>query len=145
MFLTGQDEISKAVAALQAGVAELPAGACMDLMILPIYAALPPELQVGPHPPVTHTLHSSCPRPSLMYGLLEHDELVGRGCRFGDYWSTCRAMKPISQNVPQHSRLQVVFGASRRLSGSHSALSNRGGCRDAGACGGEGMSLSDPR
>ena len=46
IFLTGQDEISKAVAALQQGVAELPAGACMDLLILPIYAALPPELQV---------------------------------------------------------------------------------------------------
>ena len=54
MFLTGADEISKAVAALQAGVAELPAGACMDLMLLPIYAALPsphPKLQVAARAP----------------------------------------------------------------------------------------------
>jgi ATP-dependent RNA helicase DHX8/PRP22 len=61
MFLTGADEISKAVAALQAGVAELPAGACMDLMLLPIYAALPPELQVGGSSPHQRLLN---PKPS---------------------------------------------------------------------------------
>lgn len=60
MFLTGQDEISKAVTALQAGVAELPAGACMDLMVLPIYAALPPELQVRA-PPVRNALLKPTP------------------------------------------------------------------------------------
>lgn len=46
MFLTGQAEIEKAVAKLNEEVAALPSDACMDLLVLPIYAAMPPELQV---------------------------------------------------------------------------------------------------
>lgn len=46
MFLTGQTEIEKAVAKLNEGIASLPPDSCMDLLVLPIYAALPPELQV---------------------------------------------------------------------------------------------------
>lgn len=46
MFLPGQDDINKAVKMLNEGVAALPADSCMDLLVLPIYAALPPDLQV---------------------------------------------------------------------------------------------------
>ena len=46
MFLPGQDDIHKAVKMLNEGVASLPADSCMDLLVLPIYAALPPDLQV---------------------------------------------------------------------------------------------------
>ena len=46
MFLPGQDDINKAVVMLNEGVAALPADSCMDLLVLPIYAALPPDLQV---------------------------------------------------------------------------------------------------
>ena len=56
MFLPGQDDIQKAVKMLNEGVASLPADACMDLLVLPIYAALPPDLQVLPRPP-RHSLH----------------------------------------------------------------------------------------
>ncbi len=48
MFLPGQDDIQKAVKMLNEGVASLPADSCMDLLVLPIYAALPPDLQVLP-------------------------------------------------------------------------------------------------
>lgn len=56
MFLTGQDEIRTAVAALQAGVAAMAEGACMDLIVLPIYAALPPEMQVRLYPAASSAL-----------------------------------------------------------------------------------------
>ena len=46
MFLPGQDDINKAVKMLNEGVAALPPDSCMDLLVLPIYAALPPDLQV---------------------------------------------------------------------------------------------------
>ena len=48
MFLPGQDDIHKAVKMLNEGVANLPADSCLDLLVLPIYAALPPDLQVLP-------------------------------------------------------------------------------------------------
>jgi hypothetical protein len=47
MFLTGQSEIEKACHKINEAVAALPPGSCQDLLVLPIYAALPPELQVG--------------------------------------------------------------------------------------------------
>ena len=47
VFLTGQAEIDKAVRALNDAVRAAPPGSCGDLMVLPIYAALPPEMQVG--------------------------------------------------------------------------------------------------
>jgi HrpA-like RNA helicase len=47
LFLTGQAEIDKAVKQLNDAVRGLPPGTCGDLMVLPIYAALPPEMQVG--------------------------------------------------------------------------------------------------
>ena len=45
-FLTGQEQIEAAARALASRVAELPAGSCADLVIVPLYAALPPEGQV---------------------------------------------------------------------------------------------------
>ena len=47
MFLTGQAEIDKAIRSLNEAVAGLPAGSAMPLVALPLYASLPPELQVG--------------------------------------------------------------------------------------------------
>lgn len=46
VFLTGQAEIEKAVAAINAAVCSLPAGSAGDLLVLPLYASLPPELQM---------------------------------------------------------------------------------------------------
>ena len=54
IFLTGAADVDKAVRSLNDGVASMPAGACGDLLVLPIYAALPPELQArvfAPAPP----------------------------------------------------------------------------------------------
>lgn len=44
---SGQAEIDKAIARLNEGVASLPAGSCGPLVVLPLYASLPPEMQVG--------------------------------------------------------------------------------------------------
>jgi ATP-dependent RNA helicase DHX8/PRP22 len=46
VFLTGQAEIDKAVAKLNTAVCSLPEGSAGDLLVLPLYAALPPELQL---------------------------------------------------------------------------------------------------
>ncbi|KAG2439200.1 hypothetical protein HXX76_004563 [Chlamydomonas incerta] len=46
VFLTGQAEIDKAIRALNEAVAGLPAGSAGPLVALPLYASLPPELQV---------------------------------------------------------------------------------------------------
>ncbi|KAL3149932.1 hypothetical protein ABBQ38_013295 [Trebouxia sp. C0009 RCD-2024] len=54
IFLTGQAEIDKAVRMLHEEVGALPEGTCGDMLVLPIYAALPPELQArvfAPGPP----------------------------------------------------------------------------------------------
>lgn len=54
MFLTGQAEIEKAIAAINAAVCALPAGSAGDLLVLPLHASLPPELQLRvfrPGPP----------------------------------------------------------------------------------------------
>ena len=48
----------QAVRLLHEEVASQPEGACGDMLVLPIYAALPPELQVM-HPPLQSTLCSS--------------------------------------------------------------------------------------
>ncbi|EIE25953.1 putative ATP-dependent RNA helicase [Coccomyxa subellipsoidea C-169] len=45
VFLTGQAEIDKAVKQLSEAIAELPEDSCPDLLILPLYAAMPLELQ----------------------------------------------------------------------------------------------------
>lgn len=50
VFLTGQAEIEKAVRRLNEGVAGLPEGSAGPLMVLPLYASLPPEMQVCPMP-----------------------------------------------------------------------------------------------
>jgi hypothetical protein len=47
VFLTGQAEIDKAVKQLNDAVRSLPREACGDLLVRPIYAALPPEMQVS--------------------------------------------------------------------------------------------------
>jgi ATP-dependent RNA helicase DHX8/PRP22 len=46
VFLTGQAEIDKAVQKLNSAVCNLPEGSASDLLVLPLYAALPPELQL---------------------------------------------------------------------------------------------------
>ncbi|MEW5312932.1 MAG: hypothetical protein WDW38_004530 [Sanguina aurantia] len=54
VFLTGQAEIDKAIIKMNDAVACLPEGSCMPLMLLPLYASLPPDLQVRvfrPAPP----------------------------------------------------------------------------------------------
>lgn len=45
MFLTGQAEIDRTVRALNDAVRDLPPGSCGDLMVMPLYAALPPAMQ----------------------------------------------------------------------------------------------------
>ncbi|KAG2499040.1 hypothetical protein HYH03_003225 [Edaphochlamys debaryana] len=46
VFLTGQAEIDKAIARLNQAVGALPAGSAGPLMALPLYASLPPDMQV---------------------------------------------------------------------------------------------------
>ena len=46
VFLTGQAEIERAVAAINAAVCALPEGSASDLLVLPLHASLPPELQL---------------------------------------------------------------------------------------------------
>jgi HrpA-like RNA helicase len=46
VFLTGQAEIEKAVNAINDAVCALPEGSASDLLVLPLYASLPPELQL---------------------------------------------------------------------------------------------------
>ncbi|CAI5937583.1 unnamed protein product [Closterium sp. NIES-64] len=46
VFLTGQDEIERAVAAMEERIRSSDHGHCMDALILPLHASLPPELQV---------------------------------------------------------------------------------------------------
>lgn len=46
VFLTGQAEIDKAVQRLTREVCAQPAGTCGELLVLPLYAALPPDLQL---------------------------------------------------------------------------------------------------
>lgn len=46
LFLTGQDEIQKAVSKLEERIRLLEEGSCMDTIILPLHASLPPEMQV---------------------------------------------------------------------------------------------------
>lgn len=46
MFLTGQEEIEKAVKKLTDRVMTLDEGSCQDMLILPLYGSLPPEAQV---------------------------------------------------------------------------------------------------
>ncbi|GLI64430.1 hypothetical protein VaNZ11_007626 [Volvox africanus] len=46
VFLTGQAEIDKAIGKINEAVASLPAGSAGPLVALPLYASLPPELQV---------------------------------------------------------------------------------------------------
>ncbi|KAF6250725.1 DEAH-box nuclear pre-mRNA splicing factor [Scenedesmus sp. NREL 46B-D3] len=46
IFLTGQAEIDKAVQRLNREICNLPEGSAGDLLVLPLYAALPPELQL---------------------------------------------------------------------------------------------------
>lgn len=46
MFLTGQAEIDKAVRTLNDAVRSLPAGAAPPLLVLPLYASLPPDMQL---------------------------------------------------------------------------------------------------
>ncbi|KAG6542974.1 hypothetical protein Mapa_015666 [Marchantia paleacea] len=45
LFMTGQDEIEKAIAKLEEEVRGLDEGSCMDVVILPLYGSLPPEMQ----------------------------------------------------------------------------------------------------
>lgn len=46
VFLTGQAEIDKAIKRINEAVCSLPEGSASDLLVLPLYASLPPELQL---------------------------------------------------------------------------------------------------
>lgn len=46
VFLTGQAEIEKMVLQINQAVCNLPEGSCGDLYVLPLYASLPPALQL---------------------------------------------------------------------------------------------------
>jgi hypothetical protein len=46
VFLTGQAEIDKAIKRINEAVCALPEGAATGLLVLPLYASLPPELQM---------------------------------------------------------------------------------------------------
>ena len=46
---------------LHAEVGSQAEGACGDMLVLPIYAALPPELQVRPTPSFITTKHVTTP------------------------------------------------------------------------------------
>ncbi len=65
VFLTGQAEIEKALAKLEQGVASLDAGSCAPLLLLPLYASLPPEMQVR--------TRCRCARCARAYHLLARD------------------------------------------------------------------------
>lgn len=56
--IEGAVALMQAVRLLHEEVASQSEGACGDMLVLPIYAALPPELQVM-HPPLQSTLCSS--------------------------------------------------------------------------------------
>ncbi|KAL2632504.1 hypothetical protein R1flu_003983 [Riccia fluitans] len=45
LFMTGQDEIEKTLLKLEEEVRNLEEGSCMDVVILPLYGSLPPEMQ----------------------------------------------------------------------------------------------------
>ncbi|XP_031480979.1 probable pre-mRNA-splicing factor ATP-dependent RNA helicase DEAH4 [Nymphaea colorata] len=54
LFMTGQDDIDKAVKKLEERVTTMEEGSCMDAIILPLHGSLPPEMQVRvflPAPP----------------------------------------------------------------------------------------------
>ena len=46
VFLTGQAEIDKAIARINDAIRGMPAGECGPLIALPLYASLPPDMQV---------------------------------------------------------------------------------------------------
>ncbi|KAJ7514129.1 hypothetical protein O6H91_23G029200 [Diphasiastrum complanatum] len=45
LFMTGQEEIEKAISKLEEKIKDLEEGVCMDAILLPLHASLPPELQ----------------------------------------------------------------------------------------------------
>ena len=47
VFLTGQAEIDAAIAQLQTAMRDLPPDSCKDLLLLPLYSALPLDMQVN--------------------------------------------------------------------------------------------------
>lgn len=71
----------QAVQRLHEEVAAIPEGECEDMLVLPIYAALPPELQVS-QPRLCRTRHrpiSSVPQhqksPSVLHRLLRQSSV----------------------------------------------------------------------
>ncbi|KAF3788561.1 putative pre-mRNA-splicing factor ATP-dependent RNA helicase [Nymphaea thermarum] len=56
LFMTGQDDIDKAVKKLEERVTTMEEGSCMDAIILPLHGSLPPEMQAS----LEHFLCSFC-------------------------------------------------------------------------------------
>eukprot|EP00850_Spirogloea_muscicola_P002320 SM000009S23449 [mRNA] locus=s9:45710:49660:- [translate_table: standard] len=55
LFMTGQDEIEKTIKKVQDKISSLQEGECMDALILPLHASLPPEFQARVFmPPPAH-------------------------------------------------------------------------------------------
>ena len=88
LFLTGADECERAARELNARVAAAPADECGDMQVLPLYAALAPELQArvfAPPPPgcrrvvlATNLAETSLTVPGVVYvidpGLVKQKE-----------------------------------------------------------------------
>jgi len=88
LFLTGADEIERAVSELNARVVAAPADECGDIQCLPLYAALPPDMQArvfSPPPPgcrrvvvATNIAETSLTVPGVVYvvdpGLVKQKE-----------------------------------------------------------------------
>jgi ATP-dependent RNA helicase DHX8/PRP22 len=109
VFLTGQAEIEKAIAAINAAVCALPAGSADDLLVLPLHASLPPELQLRvfrPGPPgarrcivATNVAETSITGAFFLAGWLA--AWLGSVCVDRGYRPYSPLFSLISSNMPQ--------------------------------------------
>lgn len=129
VFLTGQAEIDKAVARLNTAVCALPEGSAGDLLVLPLYAALPPELQLRvfrpPQPGVrrciiaTNVAETSITVEGVVY-------VVDSGVMKLKTYSASTGMD--SLDVTAISRVQAAQRAGRAGRTRPGKVSDSGGC-----------------